>query len=72
MIQEAGYHFAVAGPQPESARPDRFALPRIEISSEMDFDAFVEALPEPQPSSLEKRTEFSRLRALRDRSTYFP
>jgi peptidoglycan/xylan/chitin deacetylase (PgdA/CDA1 family) len=70
-VEQSGYDHAVAGEVPRDAPRNRFLLPRTEILGGDSFDAFLAKLPEPNPSSAERRSEYARLRLLRDRRTYF-
>ena len=46
-------------------------MPRIDIRNDDDLDRFVAKLPAPRRSSKERQDEYRRLRARRDRATYF-
>jgi len=70
-VKEAGYSYAAAGDVPRDFAHNPFALPRIEIRNDDDLDRFVAKLPAPLPSGKERQDEYRRLRALRDRATYF-
>jgi peptidoglycan/xylan/chitin deacetylase (PgdA/CDA1 family)/SAM-dependent methyltransferase/GT2 family glycosyltransferase len=69
-VKTAGYDYAVAGSVPRDTAPNSFALPRIEIRNDDDLDRFISKLPPPVPSSKERRDEYRRMRAVRDRGTY--
>ncbi|HVY15495.1 MAG TPA: polysaccharide deacetylase family protein [Rhodopila sp.] len=70
-VKGAAYEYAVAGIVPGNLAATPYALPRIEVRNDDDLDRFIAKLPPPRPSSQERQAEYRRMRAIRDRGTYF-